>query len=727
MRNFLTVWIIILPIVLTSCSNPKRIQICYHSTSPIQSYGANHLTAALQSAGYAVEACPISHSISKGIVILTQEQDLDEDQNSLLSTNISGLKPDGFKLLKQDGEVIVVMSKTDRGALYGIMDLVEQLGTSADFAEVKERQVDPAFSFRAIKFNLPWSPYRPGPATEVHLETCRDLTFWEAYLDMMVKNRFNALSLWNTHPFPYMIRAKNYPKATPFNDQELEEWRTFWKALFKMAKDRGIETYLVNWNIVVSPDFAAAYGTKEKGDLSELVKTYTKESVTQVINEYENLTGMGVTLADWMGNWGDEKMTPTAREDWIQDTFVEGMKDADRKIKFIHRAVLAGDPKEMRRVIDYADLPDKTIVEVKFNWSHGHSTPKLSLTHSNDEGTIMRDFWDPKPDNYFIAWMIRNEDFFVLRWGDPDFIRDHIQTNHLEYVDGYFVGSEGYIPAKDYSHKKHPHKTWTYAFEKQWLFYHLWGRLIYNPEETDAALAKEFEMRYPNVDALTLLKANSLASKVPLYLASFYKGTWDFTLYSEGFLAAWQAGFDDRKSPFISLEEMVRHETLDPRYISIANYCQMKNDGLPIDNDSITPLELARNLQETCTNSIAIINELRSPQNEPTLNSELDDLETWCYLGFYIADKIRAGLAFETYSLTSQEKEKEASLAYLEKCLGHWGNVIRLTEGRYKPMPYVSMGHHEPRWPEFKAFHWKYFLEDVKADIKFVRSAKSKR
>jgi hypothetical protein len=102
------------------------------------------------------------------------------------------------------------------------MDLVEQLGQDSDLARLEERQVNSAISFRAIKFNLPWSPYRPGPATEVHMETCRDLDFWESFLDMMVENRFNALNLWNTHPFPYMIRATNYPDAIPFNDKELE-------------------------------------------------------------------------------------------------------------------------------------------------------------------------------------------------------------------------------------------------------------------------------------------------------------------------------------------------------------------------------------------------------------------------------------------------------------------------------------------------------------------------
>ena len=454
-----------------------------------------------------------------------------------------------------------------------------------------------------------------------------------------------------------------------------------------------------------------------------MVKKYTKESITQLINEYENLTGLGVTLADWMGNWGDVKMTPTEREDWIEETFVEGMKNADRKIKFIHRAVLAGDPKEMRRVIDNADLPEKTIVEVKFNWSHGHSTPNLSLTHSNNEGTIMRDFWEPKPENYFIAWMVRNEDFFVLRWGNPEFIRAHINTNNFEYVDGYFVGSEGYIPAKDYSHKNTPTKTWNYAFEKQWLFYHLWGRLIYNPLETNETLTKAIKRRYKNIDGTNLLKAYSFASNVPLYFASFYKGTWDFTLYSEGFLAPWQNGFDDKKSPFISIEELIKHKTLDSKYLNISEYCRQINDDLQIADELITPLELALLIDEDCNNSMTIINTLRTPENNLTLNSELDDLETWCHLGFYFANKFRAGVSLETFNLSQNQSEKEKSVEYLEKCLGNWKDVIRLTIDRYEPMPYVSFGHHEPRWPEFKAFHWNVFLKDVEADLNFVKNS----
>jgi len=109
-------------------------------------------------------------------------------------------------------------------------------------------------------------------------------------------------------------------------------------------------------------------------------------------------------------------------------------------------------------------------------------------------------------------------------------------------------------------------------------------------------------------------------------MASFYKGTWDFTLYSEGFLAAWQAGFDDGKSPFISIEELIRHETLDARYLSIGDYCQLKNEGVSINDELITPPELAKMLQDNCTTAMKLIRELRVRGNDPALVSELDDL-----------------------------------------------------------------------------------------------------
>jgi hypothetical protein len=102
------------------------------------------------------------------------------------------------------------------------------------------------------------------------------------------------------------------------------------------------------------------------------------------------------------------------------------------------------------------------------------------------------------------------------------------------------------------------------------------------------------------------------------------------------------------------------------------------------------------------------------------LESELIDIRTWCFLGFYFADKLRAGVALESYMLFGRQADREKGIAHLEACLGWWEEVVLLTSGRYRPMPYVSMGHHEQRWPEFTRFHWSQFQEDVNADLEWA-------
>ena len=102
----------------------------------------------------------------------------------------------------------------------------------------------------------------------------------------------------------------------------------------------------------------------------------------------------------------------------------------------------------------------------------------MSLYHG---GKLSDAYWNPPPVNHRVVWTVRNEDFYVLRWGAPDFIREFIANNGAPHVGGVLVGSECYIPAKDYITLEGKHKTWTWAFERQWLWYALWGRLLYNP------------------------------------------------------------------------------------------------------------------------------------------------------------------------------------------------------------------------------------------------------
>jgi hypothetical protein len=613
------------------------------------------------------------------------------------------VRKEGFQIARRR-RTLCILGRDESGAMYGLLDVAEQARLGGGLEGVREKISNPRFAFRAIKFNLPWSPYRSGPATDLHMDTCRDLNFWRRFLDMMAVNRFNVLSLWNLHPFPYLIRPKNFPEACPWSDKEMESWRQFWRSLFRLAKERGIETYLVNWNIVVPPEFARARGVKETGDSSPIVRRYMRECVTQVINEYEDLTGLGVTLADWMGD-----LKPKEAEDYVAETFAAGIKQAARPVKFLHRATLTGDPLEMRRLIDDAALPDPVWVEIKFNWSHGHSTPRLAITHDDDSGKVDNRYWTPAPTNYKIAWMVRNEDFFILRWGEPGFIREHIAQNGHDYVGGYFVGSEGYIPAKDYSHKPSQHKTWDYAFEKQWMFYSLWGRLLYDPATPDAVFEAELERRYGDGLGRDMLRAYTLASRMPLKLASFYRATWDFTLYSEGFLAAVKSNGESGLSPFISIDELIDHKTLDPTFLSIRDFVSNPQEGF------VTPLHLAQDLEADGSEVLRLVSSLRpkAGSSSGALECELDDLETWAYLSLYFGDKLRAGTALETFRRFGQIEEKKRAISLLEGAATHWQKVSDITGRHYRETPHVHGD----------GFSWEKYRPLVLRDIEIARRA----
>ncbi|HXB94458.1 MAG TPA: cupin domain-containing protein, partial [Puia sp.] len=456
--------------------------------------------------------------------------------------------------IRHEGRTITVTGGDDRGLIYGCLSLAETITGGTPLEKTPASHGKPHFPLRAIKFDLPWDTYRHSYALDQHVSTCRDTLFWKAFLDMMTDNRLNSLTLWNLHPYPFMIRAHHFPEACSFTDQELNEWQTLFHSIFRMAKERGIDTYLVPFNIFVSPSFSKAHGVAldnlqhdffVNGDTSAIVRRYTRESVTQVLQEYPELTGFGLTLGEGMGG-----MTPQQREDWMTETIIAGMRDAGRRTKLIHRIPFSsgtgsygvtsiGTEQLTRKAIDEEGKSDflqpPIWADLKYNWSHAHSTTRLIKVHG---GKLYDTYFNPVPVNYRVVWTARNEDFFCLRWGSSDFIREHIKSNSQPYTGGYIIGSETYIPALDYftNPAMMGRVSWKYAFQRQWLFYMLWGRLLYDPDTPDSVFRREFPRRY-GIRASALFDAYALVSKTPLRLASYFDFTWDFSLYSEGFLA----------------------------------------------------------------------------------------------------------------------------------------------------------------------------------------------
>ena len=616
---------------------------------------------------------------------------------------------DGFNLTKKE-EAFVLSAESRRGLLYGLLDISEQIESGKKWTSVSEKKISAHYPFRAIKFNLPWFSYRSGENLSLHESTCKDLSFWESFLDMMVENKFNTLTLWNLHPYMYMVKPVSFPEAAPFTDGELAEWQSFWKSLFKMAKVRGIDTYIFNWNIFVSEEFSKAYNMAEysnssgflgEGETNELIEQYTREMVTQTINEYEDLTGIGITLGERMGGMNSEE-----RKDWIDRTLIAGLKEADREVRLFYRAPLSAGldsggstsvstERITRNAIENIGLDQDVWLGFKFNWSHAHSSPKLSIVHG---GMLTDTYWEPNPTNYKAVWTMRNEDFHALRWAQPDFIRSFMEYNSQDYVGGCIIGSETYIPAKDYITQE-KFQSWDYAFERQWLFYKVWGNLLYNDQTPDSYFADALAKKFNLPQGEDLLKAWKLASMNANRLASFFQGTWDATLYTEGFTKV--------GGKFIDLDDFITHPVLDSSYVNIQDFVKGN-----FTEEKITPIELAEKTEQESRQALDIVKGIRESQEVSSdLEIELNDIEAWCQHGFYFGQKLRGGVALERYRVHGAKEDQEKAVEHLTQALSHWKELTEAMEKYNVPtFPYQFD-------PEFS---WRKHIADAENDIRIA-------
>ncbi|GEM_PF-359630 len=614
---------------------------------------------------------------------------------------------EGFRITNNSGAV-VISSNDVTGAMYGTFEVAEQIAIQNGLKGIKSKTVSPHLSFRAIKFNLPWSPYWQNEVTTDNYKTCRDTLYWKQFLNMMALNRFNVLTLWNLTPFTYMVRPASFPKACSFSDVELSDWEKFWHSLFRMAKERGIETYLVNWNIFVSTGFKANYdnlATSENESIigkvytSEQIKQYTRECITQTLNEYPDLTGLGTSLGERMKGMSGKEI-----ENWISDVYFEAIKQVKRPVKFIHRAPFdQADIKLLRNAIDSSTLAKPVFVELKFNHSHGMSAPLLWRSHGTSTANIVNHnspLWIPEPTSYKMTWMIRNEDILFLRWGDPTFIREHIANNSKSFVAGYYIGSETYIPADDIFHiKNSDHVSWKYTFERQWLYYTTWGRLLYDPSTPNAAFEAAFDARYSGKHGVQLLKAYQLASRMPLRFATLFEGTWDKSIYAEGFAS----------NDFMDINKMIKYKPLDHRLLNIKNYVDSLIAKITLNDSISTPLQIADSLESDGNVALTLVNDIAATG---TLACEIADIKTLANLSLYFSAKIRGGIELQLYRKAQGKTYKTAAISHLKVAAQYWYDVVKITASHYQKSSLVHFNG--------KTWFWSDYSAKVKNDIAIV-------
>ncbi len=347
--------------------------------------------------------------------------------------------PESFSISvsQNSGRTRVKITGADvRGVMYGGLDLAEQIRFRGPLA-LKSKSESPFLTVRAMKFNPPLKGnVYMSDEDQKNSAWFYDLEYWDRFLRTMAYDRYNALTFWSSHPYDQMVRLQKYPEATTLSKEQLDKNIAHFHKIFQLAKKYGFDTYLVTWNIHISPGFKAAHKV-EDGQDSPLIRDYEKECIKELLREYPELTGMGTCPGENM------PLSAAANAEWIRDVYLDTLAKTGRKMPFIYR-YWGARPKETADMLLKEKYPGEILLDIKFNGEHMYSSTK---PHPEE----MR--WLTQPQRpYKFLWHLRNDCIFQLRWGDPEFAAEVVKNCGGPESAGFVTGSEIEIPGADRYH-----------------------------------------------------------------------------------------------------------------------------------------------------------------------------------------------------------------------------------------------------------------------------------
>ena len=640
------------------------------------------------------------------------------------------IEPQGFRIVRSGGKLCVLAGDAS-GAMYGGLDLAEQISFGVPLAKIPEKLIAPAIGRRGIKFNIPLDARTPsyddtGDAAQKNIVEMWNFEFWREFFDELAVCRYNTLTLWNPHPFPSIVKCPDYPDIALENvciptikpEYKSRSWRepqyvskkvlenlkivrkmtmdqkiAFWRRVLKHAADRGIDVYWITWNVMVN-SAEGKYGLTTAQDNPRTI-AYIRQCVRQTILTYPQLKGIGVTAGEGMRNRKDKY----DREKWLWQAYGMGVVDAkarqpERKVRFIHRVWNSG----MDRIMtDFASkYPDSFEVGFKYARARLYSSTKPPFVKG-----LLAEMKTHKVKGW---WNLRNDDIFNFRWGDPDYVREFLKNlPPAELTAGYHMGSDGYVWGREHTSTE-PEKPRQLEIRKHWYNFMLWGRLGYDPKLDRAFFEKVLASRLPQAKPGDLYDAWQAASKIIPQVNRFHWRNWDF-------MWAVEICTDQRKG-FHTVEDFISCPTMEGSgLVNIRDYVERTSKKQDIEG--VSPLKVADRLYAHATAAARAVATIRAKTLKPTreLRRTLSDIEAMSLLGRYYASKIRGAVALQKFRVGKDEAQQKLSVKYLTIAAAHWKRYSRIASSLYNPQLLART----------RRTDWMAIQKDVDKDIDTAR------
>lgn len=676
-----------------------------------------------------VDASNVQHALASGMEI-----------------RVDATQSPGYSI-KRGSQGCLVVGSNPNEAMYGgleVAELIREQDRFTDFGSVTRK---PFISRRGIKFNIPLDARTPsyddsGDAAQQNIIHMWDLNFWQETFDQMAINRFNVITFWNPHPFPSMIKLQRYPDVSLDNvcvttlkpvgrenewgepqlvsenvvanlktikQISIDEKITFWKSVFKMASDRGIDVYWITWNICpnsvakpvaanyrtyginVKQESAGKYGVSHQIDNAATIE-YVREAVKQFILTYPTIKGIGVTAGEHMPkDWEQSN-----REHWLWETYGEGILDAkkvqpERKVDFIHR-VWYTDLNQVMKVWD--KYPDRFELSFKYAKARLYSSPHVPFAEKQIE--LM------EPFGLKCWWNLRNDDIYVHRWCDPDYVREFIKQIPLDQTAGIHMGSDGYVWGREFA-SRFPQEPRQREDDKHWLRQMLWGRLSYDPELNNSFFESRIRQRFNLDDAgsTQLFDAWTNASKIVPLVNRFYWKNWDHNWHVESCRGHTEG--------FHNVLNFAKHRAMEGS--SIQTISQFVESGP--DKNRETPVSVADQLDSWANEAHKVVETLGYADLNNELDATVSDINSMAWLGKYYAAKIRAATWLCKYESSRQPSDQELAIKHIQQAHLFCEEYAHSCQRQYEPQMLARTG----------SFNWNDMIDSAKRDIEIIANS----
>lgn len=605
---------------------------------------------------------------------------------------------------------IVLTAADEAGMMYALLDLAEELKLGMVPSDC---QKVPHLKNRGIKFNIPLDARTPSysdasTSATKNIPQMWELSFWHSFLDRMAEEKYNVLSLWSLSPFPSLVRIPEFPKACiedvkittkPFHARlsgrgiygeghrkslitvkrmTIDDKIAFWRSVMEYAKDRCIRIFVFTWNVFAYGTEDSGYGITEDQN-NPVTREYFYYGTKALMDTYPLLAGIGVTAGENMtfnGKSTDDASSFSATDvGFIAETYGRAVADylkehPERDFTLIHRMQMARYDKIMEA---YTEFPGK--FEISFKYSQAHM-------YSSTKPRFIQDFLEEKNPDTKIWLTVRNDDYYMCRWGDPEFAREYLCNMPVDCMNGFYMGPDGFTWGRDYmtvGDEEHP-----LVVDKMWYMFKIWGQLSYDPELQEEYFIREVcaHFQLDRAKGETVYRAWRAASQVLPGFQCMHWHDFDFQWYPEG-CCMYDNGEED-KIWFADIHEFMECPAIPKGdHASVQEYADSVAEGTALEK--ISPVDVVRSMEEHISEAEGLLKELNAEPEQVELARTLYDINLMCCLGSYFAWKERAAMNLAVYQRDQKEARKQEAIEQLKKAAAIWKDYSAKVNAAYIP------------------------------------------